>query len=416
MNPNMNSWESALCQLDEVAVKIDLEPWIHKKLRKCRRELVVSVPVRMDDGSVKIFTGYRVQHNTTPGPSKGGIRYDPGVTLDIMKALAMWMTWKCAVVKLPFGGAKGGVICNPFDMSQRELERLTREYTSEISNMIGPEKDIPAPDLNTNPQIMAWIMDTFSMNRGYSVPGVVTGKPIVLGGSKGRIEATGRGVVFTVLNTLKHQDMNLNDTRVVIQGFGNVGSVAAKKLYEEGLNIIALSDIEGGIYNPKGLDPHQVLIHAKESGSVINFKRADFVTNEELLQLDCDTLIPAALENQITEANADKIKARIIVEGANGPTTPAADRILDSEDIFVVPDILANAGGVTVSYLEWVQAAQCYFWSEKDVNLKLQDMMKKAFDSVLKMALEKKVSMRSAALMLAIDRVAQATRLRGLYP
>jgi len=411
-----NPWQHALQQLDEVAEKIDLEPWIHKKLRHPKRELIVSIPVRMDDGSVEVFTGYRVQHNITLGPAKGGIRYHPDVTLDEMRALAMWMTWKCAVVGFPYGGAKGGVACEPTKLSPKELERLTRRYTSEILGMIGPEKDIPAPDINTNSQVMAWIMDTYSVDRGYSVPGVVTGKPVVLGGSLGREEATGRGVFFTLLNTLKYLDQPIEEKEVVIQGFGKVGSVVAKLLHQEGAKIMAISEVDGGIYNPKGLDPEKVQAHKRETGSLVGFKNAEFITNKELFKLGCDILIPAATEEQITEENASQIKASIIVEAANGPTSPPADRILKSRKIFVVPDILANAGGVTVSYFEWVQAMQGYFWSEREVNLKLRDIMTKAFHRVLDVSLKEKVDMRTAALMVAVRRVAEATRLRGLYP
>lgn len=412
----INAWDFAREQLDSAAEKLNLESWIHKRLAQPRRELTVSIPIKMDNGEVGIFTGHRVQHSLTLGPTKGGIRYHPEVTLDEVKALAMWMSWKCSLVELPYGGAKGAVVCNPKEMSLGELERLTRRYASEIIDIIGPEKDIPAPDVNTNPQVMAWIMDTFSMNRGYSVPGVVTGKPLVIGGSKGRSEATGRGVSFSALNAIKHLGMNPENTRVVTQGFGNVGSVAARILSEEGVNIVGISDSRGGIYNPKGLNPHQVLAHKRESGSVIEFKEADFVTNEELLGLDCDMLIPAALENQITHANADKIQARTIIEGANGPTTPDADRILEEREVLLVPDILANAGGVIVSYLEWVQAMERYFWEKKEVNEKLEGIMMRSFKRVLELSSEKKVTMRMAALMIAIDRVAEAMRVRGLYP
>ena len=411
-----NAWDFARQQLDNAAEKLNLDPWICKRLSQPRRELTVSIPIKMDSGEVEVFTGYRVQHSLTLGPTKGGIRYHPQVTLDEVKALAMWMSWKCALVELPYGGAKGGVVCNPKEMSLGELERLTRRYASEIIDIIGPEKDIPAPDVNTNPQVMAWIMDTFSMNRGYSVPGVVTGKPLVIGGSKGREEATGRGVSFSALNTIRHLGMSPEGIRVATQGFGNVGSVTAEILCEEGLNIVALSDSKGGIYNPKGLDPHQVLAHKRESGSVIEFKGADFVTNEELLRLDCDVLIPAALENQITRVNADKIQARAVVEGANGPTTPDADEILEEKGVLLVPDVLANAGGVIVSYLEWVQAMERYFWEKEEVNQKLEDIMKRSFNRVLQLSSEKKVSMRMAALMIAIDRVAEAMKIRGLYP
>jgi len=411
-----NPWQHALQQLDEIAKRIDLEPWIHKKLRHPKRELIVSIPVRMDDGSVEVFTGYRVQHSITPGPAKGGIRYHPEVTLDEMRALAMWMTWKCAVVGFPYGGAKGGVVCEPTKLSPQELERLTRRYTSEILGMIGPEKDIPAPDINTNSQIMAWIMDTYSVDRGYSAPGVVTGKPVVLGGSLGREGATGRGVFFTLLNTLKYLDQPIEEKEVVIQGFGKVGSVVAELLHGEGAKIMAISEVDGVIYNPKGLDPEKVQAHKRKTGSVVGFKDTEFITNEELFKLECDILIPAATEEQITEENASQIKAKVIVEAANGPTSPLADRILKSRKILVVPDILANAGGVTVSYFEWVQAMQGYFWSERDVNLKLRDIMTRAFHRVLDVSLREKVDMRSAALMVAVRRVAEATRLRGLYP
>ena len=411
-----NPWYYALQQLDEVAELINLEPWIHKKLRHPRRELTVSIPVRMDSGEIEVFTGYRVQHCITPGPAKGGIRYDPDVTLDEIRALAMWMTWKCAVVGLPYGGAKGGVVCDPTKLSQDELERLTRRYTSEILIMIGPERDVPAPDINTNSQVMAWIMDTYSVDRGYSVPGVVTGKPVVLGGSLGREGATGKGVVFTLLNTLKYLDQSIEGKRVVIQGFGKVGSVVAHLLYKEGAKIIAISEIDGGIYNPEGLDPEKVMTHKKEAGSVVGYKDAEFITNEELFRLKCDILIPAATENQITEENASQIRAKLVVEAANGPTTPSADKILKERGIFVVPDILANAGGVTVSYFEWVQGMQGYFWSEREVNLKLRDIMTRAFHRVLEVSLKEKVDMRTAALMVAVSRIAEATRLRGLYP
>lgn len=411
-----NPWQHALQQLDEIAKRIDLEPWIHKKLRHPKRELIVSIPVKMDDGSVEVFTGYRVQHNITLGPAKGGIRYHPDVTLDEMRALAMWMTWKCAVVGFPYGGAKGGVACEPRKLSQQELERLTRRYTSEILGMIGPEKDIPAPDINTNSQVMAWIMDTYSVDRGYSVPGVVTGKPVVLGGSLGREEATGRGVFFTLLNTLKYLDQPIEEKKVVIQGFGKVGSVVAKLLHQEGAKIIAISEVDGGIYNPKGLDPERITAHRREAGSVVGSKDAEFITNEELFKLECDILIPAATEEQITEENAPQIKANIIVEAANGPTSPPADKVLKSRKILVVPDILANAGGVTVSYFEWVQGMQGYFWSEREVNLKLRDIITRAFHRVLDVSLREKVDMRTAALMVAVKRVAEATRLRGLYP
>lgn len=411
-----NVWQVVLQQLDEVAERINLEPWIHKKLRKPKRELTVSIPIKMDNGSVEVLTGYRVQHNITLGPAKGGLRYSPDVTLDEIRALAMLMTWKCAVVGLPFGGAKGGIICDPEKLSLNELERLTRRYTSEILVMIGPEKDILAPDVNTNSQIMAWIMDTFSINKGYSVPGVVTGKPVVIGGSEGRQEATGRGVMFTTLNTLKYLNQGIEGKKVVVQGFGKVGSVIAKLLHLEGAKIIGTGEIYGAIYNSKGLNPLEVDKYRRETGSILGYKDSENISNEELLELNCDILIPAATEGQITEKNASDIKAKILIEAANGPTTLAADKILESKGIFVVPDILTNAGGVTVSYFEWVQGIQGYFWSEREVNLKLRDIMDKAFHYVLELSLKEKVSMRTAALILAVNKVTEATRLRGLYP
>lgn len=416
MRGEFNPWQMALKQLDEVAKEINLDQDIHQILRHPKRCLTVSIPVRMDNGKIKVFSGFRVQHNVNRGPAKGGIRYHPDVTLDEMKALAMWMTWKCALVNIPYGGAKGGVVCDPKKLSLRELERLTRRYVSEIISFIGPEKDIPAPDVNTNPQVMAWIMDTYSMDVGYPVPGVVTGKPMSIGGSLGREAATARGVMFTLMNVAKKIKFDLFEKRIVIQGYGNVGGNLAHLLNEQGYKIIAISDVEGGIYDPKGLDPIKVSLALKESGSVVGFKDADKITNQELLTMNCDILIPAALENQISQENADKIKARLIAEAANGPITPQADRILEGKGIFIIPDILANAGGVTVSYFEWVQGLQAYFWTEREVNLKLRDIMQKAFDSVHRTSQERKVTMRKAAYILAIERVAEATRVRGLYP
>ena len=416
MNKEENLWQTVLQQLDETAKRINLESWIHKKLRKSKRELTVSIPVKMDNGSVEIFTGYRVQHNITRGPAKGGIRYFPGVTLDEIKALAMLMTWKCAIVNIPFGGAKGGVVCNPLKMSEEELERLTRRYTSEIISIIGPERDIPAPDIATNSQTMAWIMDTYSIDKGYSVPGVVTGKPIAIGGSEGRTKATGRGVVYTLLNTLKYLDLNIEGEKVVIQGYGKVGSVVANLLFKEGCKIIGIGEIDGAVYNADGLNINKLNKYREKSGSVVGFKEAESISNKKVLELKCDILIPAALENQVTKDNASRIKAKIIVEAANGPITPAADKILKEKKIFIVPDILANAGGVTVSYFEWVQGLQSYFWTEREVNLKLRDIITKAFYKVLEISLKKKVPMRMAAYILAVNRVAEATRIRGLYP
>ncbi|MCL0098741.1 Glu/Leu/Phe/Val dehydrogenase [Dehalococcoidia bacterium] len=395
---------------------MNIDEGIQARLRKCERELVVNFPVRMDDGKVKIFTGFRIQHNDTRGPAKGGIRYHPDVTLDETRALAAWMTLKTAVVSIPYGGAKGGVICDPKVMSQGELERLTRRYASEISILIGPEKDIPAPDVGTNPQVMAWIMDTYSMNKGYSVLGVITGKPLELGGSKGRFEATGRGCMLSAKMAAKHLGMNIKEATVVVQGFGNVGMVAAKLLAKEGCRIIAVSDSRGGIYNPKGLDPEDVLRHKTETCSVVGYQDSETVTNAELLELQCDILVPAALEDEIYKANAPNIKAKLIIEGANGPTTAEADEILGDRGITVIPDVLANAGGVIVSYFEWVQGIQSFFWDEVEVNDKLQHVMANAFEEVMSISQHEKVDMRTAAYMLAIGRIAKAITLRGIYP
>jgi len=370
----------------------------------------------MDDGTAKVFTGFRVQHNDTRGPAKGGIRYHPEVNLDETRALAAWMTLKAAVANIPYGGAKGAVICDPKLMSQSELERLTRRYASEISILIGPESDIPAPDVGTNPQIMAWIMDTYSMAKGHSVPSVVTGKPIEIGGSKGRFEATGRGCMISAKLAAKERGMNLDGATVVIQGFGNVGSVTAKLLAQESCNIIGISDSRGGVYNPKGLDPISLLNHKRETGSVIGFRNAETVTNAELLVLPCDILVPAAFEIQIVKANAANVRTKMIVEGANGPTTPEADKILHGNGVFVIPDVLANVGGVIVSYFEWVQDIQSFFWSEEEVNNNLRRLMTDAFAEVLKISQSEKVDMRSAAHMLAVGRVVRAMAIRGIYP
>ncbi len=417
MSQNKRSaYEIALAQYDKAANYLDLKAGIREVLRYPKRELTVNFPVKMDDGSVKIFTGYRVHHSTVRGPTKGGIRYHPDVTLDEVRALAMWMTWKCAVVNIPFGGAKGGVICNPKNLSESELENLTRRYATEISILMSPEGDIPAPDVNTNPKIMAWIMDTYSMHYGHSVPAVVTGKPVEIGGSLGRLEATGRGVMFVTREALKHLGMRIEDVTVVIQGAGNVGGVSGYLMQSKGMKPIAISDSRGGIYNPKGLEIKDVLKFKRENGTVVGYPGTDTLTNEELLELECDILVPAAMEKQITEANADKIKAKIIAEGANGPTTPEADEILTDKGIFVIPDILANAGGVTVSYFEWVQGLQFFFWSEREINVKLRDIMVRSFKDVLKISQEKNVDMRVAAYILAIDRVNRATLIRGIYP
>ncbi len=411
-----NPWEIALQQLRNVAELIKLEDGMYQWLSTPRKCLTVAVPVRHDDGQIRVYVGHRVQHSTSRGPGKGGIRYHPDVTLDEVKALAMWMTWKCSVMGLPFGGAKGGITCDPKKMSMAELERLTRRYTSEILPIIGPETDIPAPDVNTTPQVMAWIMDTYSMNRGYTVPGVVTGKPVPIGGSLGRNTATARGLMYTVLYALKHLGLQRGGLRVAIQGFGNAGFWAAKLLHELDFRIVACSTSRGGILNEKGLDPEKVNEHYQKTGAVIGFKGAGSVTNAELLTLDCDILLPCALENQITAANAGFIKAQIVGEGANGPTTPEADRVLYENGKFVIPDILANAGGVTVSYFEWVQALQEYSWSEREVNLRLRDLMERAFEEVYRVHQQRKVDMRRAAYVLAVSRVAEAHRLRGLYP
>ncbi len=411
-----SAWDVALKQLDSVAAKINLDAYVHERLRHSQRELTVSIPMRMDDGTPRVFTGYRVQHSLIRGPSKGGIRYHPDVTIEEVRALAMWMTWKCAVVNIPYGGAKGGVICNPKEMSMRELENLTRRYAAEISIIIGPTKDIPAPDVYTDAQIMAWIMDTISMTTGWCVTGVVTGKPVDIGGSLGRKEATGRGVMVTAIEAMKYVGIDVQGARVAVQGFGNAGSIAAMLMHDAGAKVIAVSDSKGGILNTKGLDPHSVLDHKAKTGSVVGYENADTITNAELLELECELLIPAALENQITELNAPKVKARIIAEAANGPTTPEADRILHDRGTFVVPDILANAGGVTVSYFEWVQDLQALFWSENDINEKLRTIMVNSFDAVLRTAEKHKVDMRTAALILAVGRVASAMKIRGLWP
>ena len=370
----------------------------------------------MDDGRVEVFTGYRVQHNVSRGPAKGGIRYHQDVSLDEVRALSMWMTWKCATVDIPFGGGKGGVIVDPKQLSTREVEGLTRRFTTEISPIIGPDRDIPAPDVNTNAQTMAWIMDTFSMHHGYTISGVVTGKPISIGGSLGRNEATARGAVFTLLQASKVLNLPLSGARVAIQGYGNAGSIAATLLAEQGAVIVAVSDSSGGVHNAGGLDPSKVSAWKREHGSVVGFPGADEVSNAELLEVDCDILVPAALENQVTAANAGNIKARIVAEAANGPTTPEADSILHDNGVFLIPDILCNAGGVTVSYFEWVQDMQSFFWTEDRINESLKEIMDRAFESVHAMSEHREVDMRTAAYMVAVARVAEATTLRGLYP
>jgi glutamate dehydrogenase (NAD(P)+) len=403
-------------QIDTICEKMKASETCRLRLRECERELIVHFPVKMDDGQVKVFTGYRIQHNDSRGPTKGGIRYHPDVTLDDTRALAALMTLKAAVVNIPYGGAKGAVAFDPEALSQNELERLTRRYASEISLFIGPEKDIPAPDVGTNPQVMAWIMDTYSMNKGYSVLGVVTGKPIGLGGSKGRLEATGRGCIICAQLAGKHLGISLEGAKVAVQGFGNVGSVVARLLVREGSKIMAISDVKGGIYNEKKLDVEAVFRYSRQTGSVVDFKDAENITNAELLALPCDILIPAAIENQIFKANAPDVKAKIIIEGANAPTTPEADRILNNSGVFIVPDILANAGGVVVSYFEWVQGLQSFFWSEDEVNHQLRVVMDNAFNEVLEMSQHEKVNMRDAAYMVAIKRLADTMQTRGIFP
>jgi len=414
--PAINAWDVAQRQFDLAAELLHLSPGLRRVLREPKRELTVHFPVKMDDGSVEVFTGYRVQHNLGRGPAKGGIRYHQDVTIDEVKALAMWMTWKCAVVGIPFGGGKGGVIVDPKKLSQRELEGLTRRYATEISIIIGPERDIPAPDVNTNSQTMSWIMDTYSMHVGYTSPAVVTGKPIALGGSEGRNEATAQGAVYTIQDASRHLGMDLAKCKVAVQGYGNAGAIAAQLMFAQGATIIAVSDSTGGIFKADGFDPNSVLAWKQEHHSVVGFPGTKEISNSALLELDCDILIPAALENQITAANAPKIKARIIAEAANGPTTPEADEILYKNGQFVIPDILCNAGGVTVSYFEWVQDLDRDFWSIEHVNEKLHAIMAKAFASTLDMSLKSRVNMRTAAYMLAVQRVADATSLRGLYP
>ncbi|HEY7034441.1 MAG TPA: Glu/Leu/Phe/Val dehydrogenase [Thermomicrobiales bacterium] len=414
--PEPDLFSVAVQQFHIAADVLGLEDDMRRILSHCQRELTVNFPVEMDDGSVQVFTGHRVQHNTGPGPSKGGIRYHQNVNLPEVKALSMWMTWKCAVVELPFGGAKGGVTVNPKLLSQNELQNLTRRYTAEISIMIGPNKDIPAPDVNTNPQIMAWLMDTYSMNVGYSVPGVTTGKPLALGGSEGRGEATGRGCVFAIQEAARVRSLDPASCTTVVQGFGNAGSVAARLMAELGSKVVAVSDSRGGIHNPAGLNLEAVAAHKDRTGSVVGFPEAEDVTNAELLELPCDILIPAALEGQIGAHNATRIKAKVIAEAANGPTSPEADAILYDRGVFVIPDILANAGGVTVSYFEWVQAMQWFPWTLEEVNDRLRQIMSKSFRAVYDIAERHEVHMRTAALVRAIDRVADFTRLRGIYP
>lgn len=411
-----NPYAAALQNFDLAADMLELEPDVREAIKYPERILQVNLPVRLDDGRIHRFEGYRVQHSTARGPAKGGIRYHPNVTLEEVKALATWMTWKCAVVNIPFGGGKGGVTCSPKDMSAGELERLTRRYAASILLMIGPEKDIPAPDVYTNSQTMVWIMDTYSMTKGYPIPGVVTGKPVALGGSLGRNEATGRGVFYTVLSACDHLKIRAQEAKVVVQGFGNAGSIAANLFYQLPSRVIAVSDSRACIHNPKGLDIPKLIAHKEKTGQVLGFPGAQEIRPEELLALDCNILIPAALENAIDSDNARTIKAKIVGEAANGPVTPEGDSVLEGQGIFVIPDILCNAGGVTVSYFEWVQDEQHLFWEAADVYSRLERVMKTSFAEVLKIHLERKVSMRVAANMLGIGRVAEAFKLRGLYP
>ncbi len=413
----INPFETAKQQVDIVADLIHLDGGLRDVLKHPKRELTVNFPVRLDDGSFRVFTGHRVQYNMARGPCKGGIRYHPQVTLDEVRALAAWMTWKCAVVNIPYGGAKGGVICDPKAMSKGELERLTRRYASEIAPIIGPEMDIPAPDVYTDSQTMAWIMDSYSMQKGYSVPGVVTGKPISLGGSEGRGEATGRGCAYVIREASKDAGVRVKGGTVAVQGFGNAGSVAANLLHDEqGATIVAVSDSKGGIYKSEGLNPHAVEDHKRKTGSVVGFPGTKQVSNEEILETKVDVLVPAALENQITKKNADKINAKIVAEAANGPTLPEADTILHQKKVTVLPDILANAGGVTVSYFEWAQDIQGFFWPLNEVNERLERVMVRSYADVHKAAVEHKVHNRTAAYILAIQRVADAIKIRGFYP
>ena len=406
----------AMLQEFEGAARIlNLDPGIWQILTHPKRQIVVSCPIQRDSGQIEVFTGYRVQYNITLGPAKGGIRYHPGVTLDEVTALAAWMTWKCAVAQVPFGGGKGGIICDPSTMSRREIEALTRRYTAEIIDAIGPEKDVPAPDVNTDAQIMAWFMDTYSMHVGHTATAVVTGKPVEMGGSLGRREATGRGVMIIARESAKHLGFELKGSTVAVQGFGNVGSIGAELMHEHGAKILAATDWKGGVYNPKGLDMPALLAWAAEHKTVAGFPGSEPITNEQLFALPVDILVPAALENQITADNVSAIKARMVIEGANGPTTPAAHQALHERGVFVVPDILANAGGVTTSYFEWVQDRHGYFWSLKEVNERLEEKMVQAFDAVLATAKQYKVDMRAAAYIVAINRVATVTRMRGMY-
>ncbi|MGH7690234.1 MAG: Glu/Leu/Phe/Val family dehydrogenase [Gemmatimonadaceae bacterium] len=410
-----NPFEDMMSRFDQAAELLDLEPGLYKVLRNPEKQIIISVPVMLDSGEVEVYTGYRVLYNTSRGPAKGGIRFDEHVTLEEVKALAAWMTWKCAVVNLPFGGAKGGVICDPLKMSVGELERLTRRYTSALMNTLGPDSDVPAPDVNTNERVMAWVMDTYSMHMRHTVTAVVTGKPVEMGGSLGRREATGRGCMIVIKEALKHLSMPIKGTTVAIQGFGNVGSVAAHLLAREGCKIQGIGDRTGAYFNKNGIDVEAAIQYVKDHKTLEGFAGGDAISNAELLTLDVDVLMPAALENVITSKNVDKVRAKILCEAANGPTTAKADAILDEKGVFVIPDILANAGGVTVSYFEWVQDRAGYFWTEDVVNERLTDIMRSSFAAVLNLSITHKVNMRTAAYMLSISRVATVHRLRGVY-
>ena len=415
LEQEINPWEAQAARFDFAARKLNLDEGLWRVLRYPSREIIVHFPVGMDDGRIEMFTGYRVQHSQARGPGKGGIRYAPDVTLDEVRALASWMTWKCAVVNIPFGGAKGGVICDPKKMSQGELERMTRRYTAEIIEFLGPEKDVPAPDMNTNEQTMAWIMDTYSMHMRQTVTAVVTGKPVSIGGSRGRREATGRGLAKICDEALRYNGIQRDGCRVIVQGFGNVGSNAARLMQERGYKIIGIAEYDGGLYNPNGIDINSLIEHRLRNGSVLGFRGAEPTPSAEVMTMECEILIPAATENVITSRNAEKIRARIVCEGANGPTTAVADEILADKKVFIIPDILANAGGVTASYFEWVQDRQGYFWTEDDVNHRLEQNLAESFDDVTRYAEAHGVNNRIAAYMLAIDRVAFTIKQRGFY-
>jgi glutamate dehydrogenase (NAD(P)+) len=415
LEQEINPWESQAARFDLAAQKLNLDEGLWRVLRYPTREIIVHIPVQMDDGHLEVFTGFRVQHSIARGPAKGGVRYSPDVTLDEVRALASWMTWKCAVVNIPFGGAKGGVICDPHKMSMGELERMTRRYTAELVEFIGPEKDVPAPDVNTNEQVMAWMMDTYSMHMRQTVTAVVTGKPVNIGGSRGRREATGRGIMVVCEEAINKLRLNREETRVIVQGFGNVGSNAARLMHEAGYKIIGIAEVGGGLYKPDGIDLHALWDFRQRQGTIHGFPGAEKYDPAELLVTDCEILIPAATENQITSRNADRVKFKILAEGANGPTTAAADEILADKRVFVIPDILANAGGVTTSYFEWVQDRQGYFWKESVVNEQLEHIMRTSFDDVVRYAETHNVNNRIAAYMLAIDRVAYTIRQRGIY-